>query len=76
MNSFKSLPHSGNAALCLQQKSREAKHFENVSLVLILKFAVLRAESRLLRRAGLQSLCGSSGMFVGRGFSHDINASD
>src|SRR5882762_4489337 len=53
-NSFKCLAYSGNAALRLQQKSRGAKHFENISQLLILKSVVPRTESRLLRRAGLQ----------------------
>jgi hypothetical protein len=46
------LAYSGNAALCFQQKSREAYHFEKVSQVLFLKFVVPRAESLLLGGPG------------------------
>ena len=58
------------------------------SALLALKIVALRLEFRLLRRAGLQpghnetfwkrlwNLRGNARMFVGRGFSHDINAAE
>jgi hypothetical protein len=46
------------------------------TVLLSSKFVEARAESPLLRRAGLQSPCGNARKFVGRGFSHDINATE
>ena len=46
------------------------------SVLLVFKFVTPRVEDHLLRRAELKSLCGNARMFVGRGFSHDINTAE